>query len=229
MIILPQQAAHLYESDPLNAMITTMTAQVLLAPLFTDDDFDADDVRAAARSAPTRSIITASPRSFKNATLLRVPVKTCRGVCRRVSVKVFDNMQLHITGTHSVEMLEECISIIVNTVLSSLPIQLCVQNMKVTMVNYSYSLPGRVNLTKLSRMLTDRLGVLVIFDPSKYAGANVKMPFGDVHCSILVFESSKMIISTPRVEDRDKMLRDTISFIEQNMVQTQHWEEIRMV
>ena len=48
------------------------------------------------------------------------------------------------------------------------------ESMRVTMVNYSYSLPGRVNLSKLARVLTDDYGVLVILDPSRYAGPILK-------------------------------------------------------
>jgi TATA-box binding protein (TBP) (component of TFIID and TFIIIB) len=60
----------------------------------------------------------------------------------------------------------------------------------------------------------------VIFDPSNYAGARVKVPIPDSRktASIMIFESGKTIIIMPETKDRDDALSFIRDFIDQKIV-----------
>ena len=189
---------------------------------------------------PTRS-------SFKNCIIVKLPLTSSRGGTRNVSIKIFKNLTLHIAGCHSIEMIRAAVSTIATELtqsMRSLQGPLDTGAPIITMVNYAYSLPGAVQLQKLCDYLTDEHGMLVIFDPSKYAGANIKFPFTsstvsvtddgkrqrvdcNIYVSIMVFESRKIIISTPKCEERDGLLAQIISFIEKSMVQ--RWDQLRLL
>lgn len=227
--MLGSDCIHLQEGHPLNRMITTMTAQVKLQASDADAFVSAAAVYAAVddeavpfgklrRDATARGV-------FKNARKLRTSVSSAR-TTRNVSVKLFGNLMLHITGCHSCDMLRTVIQRVCDAIRDRCGVAMSVvpHLSKLTMVNYAYALPGRVNLTALSAHLSRY--TLVIFDPAKYAGANIKWTVDGTQCTILVFESGKAIIPTPHCVDRDHVLTGIIAFIETRI--TRHWERVRM-
>lgn len=240
---------HLYEKNRLNSLITTITAQAPLTPCRQVDrdrvEIEKDLVFAAVNNVvDRRADVKKGEKEFKNCVIISLPVESSRGATRMVSVKVFRNLTLHIAGCHSMDMIEFVKHTMLKELSTSLMMPLQAADViTTTMVNYGYSLPGRVNLYKLCSMLTREEELLVIFDPSKYAGANVKFPFVQtrweglntgkarkvehtLYGSIMVFESSKIIISTPRCDDRDTFLTKIITFIEQAMVH--RWSDLKL-
>tara|TARA_B100001175_G_scaffold317370_1_gene334003 strand:+ start:2624 stop:3175 length:552 start_codon:yes stop_codon:yes gene_type:complete len=161
-------------------------------------------------------------KSFKNCSIIWVAVYSNRASRRshNVSVKIFKNMMLHITGAHSLEMIAVVVDKLSNILSKLLDVTLNKRgDLRVTMVNYKYVLPGRVNLSNLVRQLMNR-GTLVIFEPSNYAGARVKVPILDSRktASIMIFESGKVIIIMPETKDRDDALSFIREFIDQQIV-----------
>ena len=125
-------------------------------------------------------------------------------------------------------MLLHVINKVAGDLSSCLDKEIEMETCKLTMVNYSYSLPGNVNLDRLTKDLSEKHNMLVIFNPSKYAGVNVKLDVDGAECSILIFLPGKLIISTPQCEDRDKLLFKVIEFIETRIVQEWDLYELQM-
>lgn len=220
---------HLCDASPLNAMVTTITAQVKLNTQ-REEDLDyvtSDDVYNAVDSIVRRNNYTLNKKAFKNCRIFGVIIKSTRGGKRSVSVKVFRNLTLHIVGSHSLEMINTVARRVAAELRGEMNLDLTPGTPDISMVNYAYSLPGPVRLRSLCKLLTEEHDLLVFFDPSKYAGVTVKVPFESTTCSLMIFESRKIIISTPRCAERDKLLSDVINFIETVMVR--HWERVRMV
>ena len=176
--------SHMSEKSRLNRMITTITFQSQLRPDLEQDrdmiELDGERVYTAVADVLRRNPHWKQNRSsFKNCVIVKVPMTSSRGT-RKVAVKIFKNLSLHVTGCHSTEMMDATVDTICSQLLESLPVQgtLGVGSSKtITMVNYAYSLPGEVQLQTLCDYLRSEHKMLVIFDPSKYAGANIKFPF----------------------------------------------------
>ena len=228
--MMVENASHLHSAHALNQMVTTMTASARLTSVWDGEVPEGSVLRAATRLLdmegyqPSKS--SRSSTKFKNCCIVRLCQKSNRvtdsndkkkGV-RWVAVKIFRNMSLHITGAYCIEMLMDTINKIAEDLGSFMQIELEMEQCSLTMVNYGYSLPGEVNLHRLTQDLSEN-GMLVIFDPSKYAGVNVKHRLDDAECSILIFEPGKLIISTPRCDNRDALLFKIIEFVEKKIVQ----------
>lgn len=238
------------EASRLNHMITTITFQVLLKPVTERDrdmvELDGELVYRAVEDVLRRNPhIERTPSKFKNCVIIKVPTTSSRGVERTIAVKVFKNLSLHVTGCHSSEMIAATVESMRSELSQSLPLtgQLTADKTTVTMVNYSHYLPGKVQLQALCDYLTHEHKMLVIFDPSKYAGANIKFPFASssseqtddgkrarveskILVSIMIFETGKIIISTPKCEQRDELLAHVINFIERSIAQ--RWHQLRL-
>lgn len=210
------------EASELNKLITTVTAQCALEAMRTtvgDDVFITGSACFAAVDAiVARGQFETKKRVFKNCKIVYVKVRSCRGGERTVAVKVFKNLMLHVTGCHSIEMIRTVCSRVAQKLSDELGSCLRCGDPKVTMSNYVYSLPGNVNLLKLTRHFAGR-NYLSIFDPARYAGANIKIPLDDhKHASLMVFESGRAIISVPHVQDRDVALKSIITCVETEVV-----------
>lgn len=222
-------ATHLSDAAALNSMVTTITSQVKMLPPSEEimDDINAHQVYAAVQEVVRRNgYIVNNKRQFKNCLIFGMRVKSNRGGCRRISVKVFCNLTLHIVGAHSVEMIDRIAAKVTRETADELGIPLTHSHASVSMVNYSYSLPGPVRLRALCRHLIQEHKLLVFFDPAKYAGVTVKVKLLGVMCSLMVFESRKVIISTPKCESRDELLSEIVRFIETAVVR--HWVAVCM-
>lgn len=217
--------SHLSEADRLNKLVTTMTCHV---PLRTSD---VDVPRSTCKSVIS-SICSAHSsehrqgrRGFKNCNMLDVQVASLRGMDRRVVVKIFANLMLHVTGCHSLEMITRVVETVKQLLEKGLNTTLSYPSeVSISMVNYSYILPGLINLAKLVKHVTEH-GYLILFDPMKYAGANIKLRIDEKRASIMVFKSGKTIISVPRTNDPDETLRTIIAFVETTIVS--HWDKVR--
>ena len=211
---------HLSESHALNAYVTTMTSHVRMFPAQEDTYVTPSDLSAAiARLGETGIGVR---RSFKNCAIIWVSVHSSRQSKRvhNVSVKIFSNLMLHVTGAHSTEMVQTVVDKLVHILGGYLGVPLtCRGCLRVTMVNYKYALPGRVNLFKLVTHLLGS-GTLVIFDPSNYAGARIKLPLPETQktASIMVFESGKVIIVLPESKNRDNSLAFVRTFLDTRVV-----------
>ena len=211
---------HLSENHELNTYVTTVTSHVRLYPSETGVYVTPTRLHEAVERLSESGISV--KKSFKNCSIIWVAVNSKRASRRshNVSVKIFKNMMLHITGAHSLEMIEVVVEKLCDILSKFLDVSPQRRgDLRVTMVNYKYVLPGRVNLSKLVRQLLNH-GTLVIFDPSNYAGARVKVPIPDSRktASIMVFESGKVIIIMPETKDRDDALSFIRDFIDQKIV-----------
>ena len=219
---------HLSENHELNTYVTTVTSHVRLHPSDTNTYITPTRLHEAVEKLSESGI--GVKKSFKNCSIIWVSVNSKRASRRshNVSVKIFKNLMLHITGAHSLEMIQVVIDKLSN-ILSKLLCVTLIQkgDIRVTMANYKYILPGRVNLSKLVRHLLN-CGTLVIFDPSNYAGARVKVPIPDSRktASIMIFESGKVIIIMPETKDRDTGLSYIRDFIDNRIVL--NWHFIRL-
>lgn len=219
---------HLSRVSPLNAMVTTITSQVKVLP---DDEAALDHVTGdmiygAVNAMVRRNGYILGKKAFKNCVIFSVRAKSPRGGTRNISIKVFRNLTLHIAGAHCLEMIEGVAANVASEIASIIKVPLATRIPAISMVNYSYMLPGPVRLRALCKMLTDEHHLLVLFDPSKYAGVIVKLNLCGAMCSLIIFESRKMIISTPRCEERDALLEGIVKFIETAVVC--RWETVRM-
>lgn len=211
---------HLSENHELNAYVTTVTSHVRLHP--SEDGVYVTPTRLYEAVEKLTESGIGVKKSFKNCAIIWVAVNSKRPSRRshNVSVKIFKNMMLHITGAHSLEMIQVVVEKLCDILSKFLDVSLKQRgDLRVTMVNYKYVLPGRVNLSKLVRQLLNH-GTLVIFDPSNYAGARVKVPIPDSRktSSIMIFESGKVIIIMPETKDRDDALSFIRDFIDQKIV-----------
>ena len=205
-----------------------MTSHVRLCPSEVDVYVTPTSLNAAVDRLGESGI--GVKKSFKNCSIIWVAVESTRASRRshNVSVKVFKNMMLHVTGAHSLEMIQIVVQRLSEILGRLLDVSLMQKGeLRVTMVNYKYMLPGRVNLSKLVRQLLNH-GTLVIFDPSNYAGARVKVPIPDTNktASIMIFESGKVIIILPETQNRDAGLSFVRDFIDEKIVMA--WNSIRL-
>lgn len=236
--MIAENAMHLHKDHALNKMVTTMTASARLEAVWDNTCLDQDHVLLAATRLlelegyqPSKS--SRSSTKFKNCLIIRLCQKSNRSTdyndkkkgLRWIAVKIFRNMSLHITGCYCIEMLMDTINKIAEDLGTLLKTDLEMEQCSLTMVNYSYSLPGEVNLDRLTKDLSES-GMLVIFDPGKYAGVNVKHYLDGAECSILIFEPGKLIISTPRCNNRDALLFKIVEFVENKIVQ--HWDKYHL-
>lgn len=219
---------HLSENHQLNTYVTTVTSHIRLHP--SKDGVYVTPTRLYEAVEKLSASGVGVNKSFKNCSIIRVAVNSKRASRRshNVSVKIFKNMMLHITGAHSLEMVQVVVDKLSDMLSQLLDVTLKQRgDLRVTMVNYKYVLPGRVNLSKLVRQLLTQ-GTLVIFDPSNYAGARVKVPIPDSRkmASIMIFESGKVIIIMPETKDRDDALSFIRDFIDQKIVL--NWDFIQL-
>lgn len=216
---------HLSDRHELNPYVTTMTSHVKLSP---KGNYVTPSMLSDAMALLNERGISVR-QSFKNCHIIWVSVKSTRSTERshNVSVKIFKNLMLHITGTHSLEMTSVVISKLVSILSQQLDASFEHTTPRITMVNYKYALSGRVNLSKLVNTLLQN-GTLAIFDPSNYAGVRVKVPIPQSSkiASIMIFESGKVIIVIPETEDRDHSLAYVRDFIDTQIVV--NWQSIQL-
>ena len=216
---------HLSDRHELNPYVTTMTSHMKLSP---KGNYVTPSMLSGAMALLNERGISIR-RSFKNCHIIWVTVKSTRSTERshHVSVKIFNNLMLHITGTHSLEMTDVVISKLVSILSQQFDTSFEHTTPRITMVNYKYALLGRVNLSKLVNTLLQN-GTLAIFDPSNYAGVRVKVPIphSSKIASIMIFESGKVIIVIPETENRDESLSYVRDFIETEIVV--NWQSIQL-
>ncbi len=230
---------HLSASDARNRHVTTMTFETQLRPL--DDSVLITSEMHAAAAAGIATETSVSSKTFKNCFQLKIFVNSSRVGApeRRLSVKVFKNLRLHITGAHSLEMIDHIIGHVANWLErylreESTPLYEKQNARKIDVVLYKYELPGRINMTLMQNVLTDA-NVLAMYDPTIYAGICTKIPLRDMtptsskkkenEASALIFSSGKAILIIPGQEDYDKALDFVCAFLD-GVVFT-NWEKIR--
>ena len=216
---------HLSDRHELNPYVTTMTSH---AKLSAKEQYVTPSMLSDVMASLDERGISVT-KSFKNCHIIWVSVKSTRSTERshNVSVKIFNNLMLHITGTHSLEMTYIVISKLVSILSQQLDTSFEYTTPKITMVNYKYALLGRVNLSKLVNTILHN-GTLAIFDPSNYAGVRIKLPIPQSSkiASIMIFESGKVIIVIPETENRDYSLSYVRDFIDTQIVI--NWQSIQL-
>lgn len=217
---------HLYSDGDLNNMVTTMTLLGHFIGSASDKNTENADpqhlliasgtlIGAAQEVAedPAVADIQTGKSVFRNACNLRVSVwSQPRNCTRTIAIKVFGNMSLQITGSHSVDLAEAACDLlamhIVDRLRRSHPMlsKLSPRITSIAMANFKACLTDKIHIFNMYKRLTQQ-NVLVVYDPSaRDSAANVKLPFDGKMCSIRVFESGKMIVSIPNVGDRDAAL-----------------------
>lgn len=216
---------HLHTSHVLNRHVTTFTYETKLVP-------DADEVYITPTmlQAVRRGIAdkTEIKDGFKNCFIVTLHVPSPRegAKIRRVSTKVFNNLRLHVTGTHSLEMVQHVVDVIKEWLseFTGVAIKEDMTARRVDVALYKYQLPGEVNLMRLQDVLTQR-NILSIYDPNNYAGVRSKFPVdNDKDASIMIFRKGKVIIIIPRQPSFDKTLKHLLDQIESIM--KKEWENI---
>tara|TARA_B110000285_G_C14989847_1_gene545741 strand:+ start:100 stop:729 length:630 start_codon:yes stop_codon:yes gene_type:complete len=165
---------------------------------------------------------------FKNSFIvtLHVPSPRQGAKLRRVSIKVFKNLRLHITGTHSLEMVHQVVDVVLGwlTEFTGVAIKEDVSSRQIDVVLYKYQLPGEINLARVRDVLNEQ-NILSIYDPNNYAGVRAKFPVdNNKDASVMIFRKGKIIIIIPRQDDFDKTLQNIINRIERDI--TSRWDTI---
>lgn len=216
---------HLYISHELNRHVTTLTYETKLVPK-EEEEYVTPSLMQAARDGI--GMKTEIKDGFKNAFIVTLHVPTPRqgARVRRVSIKVFKNLRLHITGTHSLEMVQHVVDVIAKwvTELTGITVKEDVSSRQIDVVLYKYQLPGEINLSRVRDVLNEK-NILSIYDPNNYAGVRAKFPVDhDKDASVMIFRKGKIIIIIPRQDDFDKTLANIIHKIES--VICSRWETI---
>lgn len=216
---------HLHSSHTLNRHVTTLTYETKLVPK-EDEIYVTPAMLQAARDGIATK--TEVKDGFKNSFMMTLHVPSPRqgGGVRRISIKVFKNLRLHITGTHSIEMVQHVVNVVVEWLieLTGIPIKEDVSSRQIDVVLYKYQLPGDVNLFRVRDVLNEQ-NILSIYDPNNYAGVRAKFPVDNGRdASVMIFRKGKLIIIIPRQDNFDNTLKNIIQKIE-NII-TSKWEII---
>ena len=218
---------HLQTAHVLNRHVTTLTYETKLV---TDGEevYVTPSMLVTARNAIAEK--TEVKDGFKNSFIVSLCVPSPRqgSKVRKVSIKVFKNLRLHVTGTHSLEMVQHVVDVIQKWLYESTGVVLKedVASRQVDVVLYKYQLPGEINLSRVRDVLKEQL-ILSIYDPNNYAGVRAKFPVDDgKDASVMIFRKGKIIIIIPRQPSFDKTLQYMIDKIE--TVLTSQWEVIAL-
>jgi len=217
---------HLYSYHPMNRHITTMTFETRLRPVDKQAFVTPTMLKRAQEHIATNTSV--NTKGFKNSFQVSISVKSNRPNSnpRRVSVKVFKNLRLHITGTHSIDMVDSVISLVsswLNECLTT--VEEDSSQRQIDVVLYKYQLPAEINMHKLQNIL-DTDGVFNIYNPQTYAGIRVKLPIDDLkYASIMFFRKGKVIIIIPKQPDFDESLQKIMHTIDATV--SCRWELIK--
>jgi TATA-box binding protein (TBP) (component of TFIID and TFIIIB) len=159
---------------------------------------------------------------FKNSFIVSLKLSSPRqeAKTRKVSIKVFRNLRLHITGTHSLDMVQHVVDVIKGWLseIICIAIKEDIAARQVDVVLYKYQLPGEVNLNNVRDVLKDK-GILSIYDPNNYAGVRAKFLIDDKkYASVMIFRKGKIIIIIPRQSNFDKTLQNIMDRIESTII-----------
>lgn len=206
---------HLHISHALNRHVTTLTYETKLIPE-KDEEYVTPSMLQTAREGIANK--TEIKDGFKNSFILTVHVPSPRQASklRKVSIKVFKNLRLHITGTHSLEMGQHVVNVVKEWLIefTGIAIKEDVTARQIDVVLYKYQLPGEVNLSRVRDVL-NHANILSIYDPNNYAGVRAKFPVdNNKDASVMIFRKGKIIIIIPKQDDFDKTLKHIIDRIE---------------
>jgi TATA-box binding protein (TBP) (component of TFIID and TFIIIB) len=216
---------HLYTAHPFNRHVTTLTYETRLVPE-ADEEYVTPTMLQTARDVIATK--TEIKDGFKNSFIVTLHVPSPREGAkpRKVSIKVFKNLRLHITGTHSLEMVYHVVDVVKGWLneFTGVAIKEDVSSRQIDVVLYKYQLPGEINLARVREVLTEK-NILSIYDPNNYAGVRAKFPVdNNKDASVMIFRKGKIIIIIPRQDDFDKTLQGVIQRIENEI--TSQWEII---
>ena len=210
---------HLHIAHPLNRHVTTLTYETKLVPKSDEEYVTPTMLQTACDGIATKTEIKGG---FKNSFIvtLHVPSPRQGAKVRRVSIKVFKNLRLHITGTHSLEMVQHVVDVMKGWLneFTGVAIKEDVSSRQIDVVLYKYQLPGDINLARVRDVLNEK-NIFSIYDPNNYAGVRAKFPVdNDKVASVMIFRKGKIIIIIPRQYDFDKTLQGIIQRIENEIV-----------
>lgn len=216
---------HLHTSHPLNRHVTTLTYETQLVPE-AEEEYVTPSLLQVARDGIAAK--TEIKDGFKNSFHINLHVPSPRegAKVRKVSIKVFKNLRLHITGTHSLEMVQHVVDVIRAwlTELTGIAIKEDDASRQIDVVLYKYQLPGEINLSRTRDVLNEK-NILSIYDPNNYAGVRAKFPIDHgKDASVMIFRKGKIIIIIPRQDNFDNTLKNVIDKIE--TVITSQWATI---
>ena len=216
---------HLYTSHELNRHVTTLTYETKLVPK-AEEEYVTPSLLQLARDGI--GMKTEIRDGFKNSFIVTLHVPTPRkgARMRNVSIKVFKNLRLHITGTHSLQMVQHVVDVITEWLseLTGIAVKEDVSSRQIDVVLYKYQLPGEINLSRVRDVLNEK-NILSIYDPNNYAGVRAKFPVDhDKDASVMIFRKGKILIIIPRQDNFDKTLNNIIHKIE--TVICSRWETI---
>ena len=191
--------SHLISSDPHNALVTTMTSTARLISRAIGR-LDQDILLLDATSTHWRTGNTA----FRNSRILRMRLKSARGL-RWVTLKVFRNGTLHITGHYGVDIccfVLEKLCEALNALYDDKTVHTYCWLMGDTLLtNYRMTLGRRIGLTDLASLAVTN-DFRAHLDP-RDTSVNIKWEVDNgAWGSIRVFATGNVIVSLPRVSLR---------------------------
>lgn len=222
-----QRATHLLACQPANKNVTTMTYETKLEP--TDEAVFVTPTMLASAVEEIRKETSVSALGFKNSYQVSLRVQSPREGApdRKVSVKIFKNLRLHLTGTHSLDMAQHVVDLIQGWLSKHMvTLREIEEERKVDVVLYKYQLPGEVNMSTMQKVLMQN-DILSIYDPATYAGIRAKFPLDqDKDASVMMFRMGKVIIIIPTQHDYDAALAKITGAIDSIVIR--NWDQIRV-
>ena len=222
-----QGCAHLYASHPQNATVTTMTTVGALRAVDPEVFITEAQLDRARDNIALQTAITL--KRFKNCFSVNLTMSSPRPGAkdRNVSIKVFKNLGLQITGTHSIDMATAAIDVIRQWLGEYItPVEEIPELRRIAMVLYKYELPGQLNMDTMQQILNEN-GVLFHYDPCTYAGIRAKIPVQDGQlASVMIFRMGKVMISIPRQPDFDEAHAHVLGVL--TSLTRRHWERLHV-
>jgi TATA-box binding protein (TBP) (component of TFIID and TFIIIB) len=190
--------------------VVTMTA---IANLVRPYGLTPQRVDAAVTTGIKAGIFLTTRSKFKNAHLLRVQHGE-----KQYAVKLFSNLRVQLTGLKDLETLKEVVAIIATQLTrSGIPTFLDDCETKICLVNYAFDTQMRVGLRNLKTALDlsphPQLR-LTFFDSDKRQAVSAKFLVQNRLISFSIFESGKLNISCPHMNDFDASLSEIHSIVQ---------------
>ena len=208
----------------MNKHVTTLTYETKLVPETEETYVTPSMLDVVKEYIATKTEVK---HGFKNSFIVTLHVSSPRvGTIRKISIKIFRNLRLHVTGAHCLEMLQNVVDMINDWISECTKIVMRedIASRQIDVVLYKYQLPGNLNLLKVKNLLNHRK-ILSIYDPNNYAGVRAKIPVQDEkEASVMIFRKGKLIIIIPRQHNYDNSLTFVINEIETLLLE--NWNKI---
>ena len=166
-------------------------------------------------------------KKFKNQVTIGVPHIDDCGIKKNITIKVFSNGTLHITGCNSIEMINLSICKIVDVINKALNKNIEKESVylsvNIFMINTTFDTGFKLNQETFTEILTDKYNILSIFSPKEYAGIkSVYYTEDGQKTSFLIFQSGKVTVAGSKdlktLESGYKKINEIINIEKDNII-----------